>query len=675
MCYHAQSLAEDGWRVAVIGYPGTPPPPPLRRSSVKHHSISRPGESFLNKLPRTGKLFALVAAPLKLLGQSASLFWILSGEVKPPPELIIVQTPPALPTLFVVRLVGLLLGSKVIFDWHNLSYSILAMRFPMSSPIVRLTKLLEKWTGKSAFAHLCVTRALKHHLEDSWNVKGPVKVLYDRPPTHFRRAAPSEAHRLLCNLAPRLSPSLGSWFPPYQSPNTSPFTDADGEMRSDRPALVVSSTSWTADEDFSMLLKAASLYEMRARELNYRESGGAINRPASPMLDSPITSSFDEEDTSFLSFRSGGSERDKSRRASVTSILPAAKRLPKMLLIVTGKGELRDHYIDEIARLEKEEAWEWVRIRTAWLQSEEYPVLLGSADVGVSLHSSSSGMDLPMKVVDMLGCDTPVCALGFPCIGELVEHGKNGLIFYNAQELASQLESLLGKHPNLNWLSKKMSTMDSLFPRLQSKPSIDLLRGQGQSNEPNSDSSRASSPPPSPLLARPPSPMPSFTLLASPMMGPHNDGSYHWSGNWKRVVRPLLEEADDAEEAKERMAKWEAAHTQSTWYSFLWRGKSRGWTRTLIRRSSSLKSALSTPRTSHEITRDEFNNIAGSSGISNRFDDDSILPRSSPRELRHRGPNRSQAWTGASQGALSGLSMMNAGIDNIPDIEISPADT
>ena len=55
---------------------------------------------------------------------------------------------------------------------------------------------------------------------------------------------------------------------------------------------------------------------------------------------------------------------------------PAA-RLPKMLLVVTGKGELRAQYEREIALLEREEKWEYVRIRTAWLEMEEYPVLLG----------------------------------------------------------------------------------------------------------------------------------------------------------------------------------------------------------------------------------------------------------------------------------------------------------
>nr|XP_055211175.1 chitobiosyldiphosphodolichol beta-mannosyltransferase-like [Gorilla gorilla gorilla] len=119
--------------------------------------------------------------------------------------------------------------------------------------------------------------------------------------------------------------------------------------------------------------------------------------------------------------------------------------LPSLVCVITGKGPLRKYY----SRLIHQKHFQHIQVCTPWLEAEDYPLLLaGSVDLGVCLHTSSSGLDLPMKVVDMFGCCLPVCAVNFKCLHELVKHEENGLVFEDSEELAAQLQMLFSNFPD-----------------------------------------------------------------------------------------------------------------------------------------------------------------------------------------------------------------------------------
>ncbi|KAJ2679414.1 mannosyltransferase [Coemansia spiralis] len=351
MQYHALSLAQAGHFVDFIGYDGAKPMNQVLSSpniKLRHiRALPRPTSA-----PRAAfYLYAL----FKVLYQIVMLLWLFLFVI-PTPNYIIVQNPPAIPTLAVARASAFMTGAKLIIDWHNYGYTILAMSLGDGHPIVSVAKC-----------------AMAADLRDNWKIGGKIVVLHDKAPKHFRRLTASEMHK--------------------ESLLTYRKADGTVDMRKKRPMLIVSTTSWTADEDFSVLLKALVLYDTVATQIN-------------------------------------NSIEDNSNREA----------LPSLAVLITGKGPLRAYYEEEISRLQLCT----VRIATAWLSAEDYPLVLGSADLGVSLHTSSSGLDLPMKVVDMLGCGTPVCAYEFPCIGELVT-ADNGMVFCSAAELAQQIQDLAGQ--------------------------------------------------------------------------------------------------------------------------------------------------------------------------------------------------------------------------------------
>jgi beta-1,4-mannosyltransferase len=61
-----------------------------------------------------------------------------------------------------------------------------------------------------------------------------------------------------------------------------------------------------------------------------------------------------------------------------------------------------------------------------------------------------------MKVVDMFGCGVPVCSANYSCVEELVHNGRNGMLFNDAEELASQLKALFHNFPEENSRLKKL---------------------------------------------------------------------------------------------------------------------------------------------------------------------------------------------------------------------------
>ncbi|KAL7423455.1 mannosyltransferase [Cryptotrichosporon argae] len=386
MMYHSESLAKAGWETFAIGYGDTTPIPALLETPLVHLLHLHNPPSLLLRLPW------VLRAPIRILTQITSVLYLCLIKVPVRTEVLLVQNPPSIPTLALAQLVAKISGSKLIIDWHNTGHSILALRVGAQSPLVSAATWFEKTYGRHAYAHLFVTDALRAHLSATWGLQGIKAVLHDRPPAHFRRTEPLINHELFRRLVPTLEPPLPAHLS-AMSPAETPFTIVHSHLatlRPTRPALIVSSTSWTTDEDFSLLLTALDAYQTV-----------------------------------------------KSQQDSAA--------LPTLVVIITGRGALRPAFEAAVARREASGTWRDVVVRCTFVAARDYPLVLGCADVGVSLHQSSSGRDLPMKVVDMFGCGVPVLARKFACIAELVRDGVNGRVFDTGEQLGQQLvESLTG---------------------------------------------------------------------------------------------------------------------------------------------------------------------------------------------------------------------------------------
>lgn len=335
-------------------------------AELPHPSHSHPSLHFVpllyTPLPASASGRTPLALLRKLLRNARSLYTALRAASDYPGlrvEHVILNLPPALPTLpLAIVLRPLLFRHAVLtLDWHNLAFSI--MQSTSSPPaLVRVARFMELLCARFAHNHWAVSAALADYIAE--HVAVQPAVVYDRPRKEFRDALRERDLNSVAVLAraKNLSTRIGP------------------ELDREPAPLVVTSTSWTPDEDFTVLLCAMRLLERRGRSL---------------------------------------------------------------VVVITGKGPLRESF----ETLLRAEGFKNVCVWFAWLPIEDYPRLLAAASVGISLHASSSGLDLPMKAVDMLGCGLPVLALRYKCIGELVVEGDTGVLFDDAGGLADAMESLL----------------------------------------------------------------------------------------------------------------------------------------------------------------------------------------------------------------------------------------
>lgn len=248
------------------------------------------------------------------------------------------------------------------------------MKLGDSHPLVLASKWYEQRLCQRASAHFTVTDAMRRKLLSEFHLKANVLPLHDRPASQFQPLCSGARAAFLSSLD-----------------DTKAYAQS---ILVGKSRLLVSSTSWTPDEDFSVLLESLSTY---------------------------------------------------SEKATTTH-----PQLPEVLVIITGKGPEKEKYLLQIEKLRNVGKLEMVTVKTAWLSLEDYASLLACADLGVSLHTSSSGVDLPMKVVDMFGAGLPVLGWSnFEAWQELVVEGKNGMGFADADEMVSKLVYLLSPDNNM----------------------------------------------------------------------------------------------------------------------------------------------------------------------------------------------------------------------------------
>ena len=261
MLNHCVALTEafpDINEISLIGYNGGDLRSDIvNNSKIKQYHIHQGINKCLRKLPRI--LFIFVAL-IKIILQTLSLTWILFRI--PKFKFLILQNPPGIPSMLICWIICRLRGAKFIIDWHNYGYTILKVN-DRPNFLVNLAYKYEKYLGKKSDLNFCVSQAEKREEAND---------LYKK--------YPNELYSLIDTHLP--------------------------ENKNNKPIVMISSTSWTPDEDFSILLDAFIKTEEMISEII----------------------------------------EDKSQK-NIYNI--SEEKIKKVLFLITGRGPMRDIFMEKVS--------------------------------------------------------------------------------------------------------------------------------------------------------------------------------------------------------------------------------------------------------------------------------------------------------------------------------------
>eukprot|EP00768_Dysnectes_brevis_P002798 gnl/Dysnectes_brevis/2052_a2369_1933.p1 GENE.gnl/Dysnectes_brevis/2052_a2369_1933~~gnl/Dysnectes_brevis/2052_a2369_1933.p1 ORF type:complete len:511 (+),score=114.04 gnl/Dysnectes_brevis/2052_a2369_1933:76-1608(+) len=406
MQFHVKSLVEHNYHVDFIGLGTSELPSFIEDTDMV--SVHRLKPAFSG--PIKSKFLFPILAFLKFMFSFLSLVSCLLFSTNVSISHIVVQNPPSLPTLMAVWMAAKVKGAKIVIDWHNLGYTLLGLRRGENALSVRIYRWLEREFGRGGDIHLCVSLTFKQWLLEEWKIDA--HVLYDRPPAHYTQAEPlikqtflqkmefAQPTRQIDGIETKFT------FAAFRKGREPLVT-----FKRDRPALIVAASSWTEDENMDRLFEAAKLLKTHFEGVRATATATAITPAEEPGADTAVPASA------------------------------PTQGFTSAVIVISGKGPLKKEGKEIIESLNAELA-PLVSIHTVFVRMEDYPVMLSCADIGLSMHGSSSGLDLPMKVLDCFGVGLPVVAASFPALPELVTPDL-GLTFSTSQGLFEALRELI----------------------------------------------------------------------------------------------------------------------------------------------------------------------------------------------------------------------------------------